>query len=176
MSSHNTHPNTPFGKFFAKIGIWRPTVTEAIEDLYNHLHEKEQIAIQKASGWIAIVNNNLQAAPDVVFDLIHEQFPDVTKESITDAINKVNAAFLKVEDSTPADYETALGKLQQFLNNYKDDTKNVVIRSVVTILSKILMSGTKPVQIIETVLEYVYQTFVKGKIVKEDAAVTEPAV
>jgi hypothetical protein len=160
----NTQPSTPFGKFFERIGIWRPSVEGAIEDLYNKLHDPEKEAVQNASGWIAIINANLQATPDIVFDIIQKKFPGATKESITGALNKLNAQILKVDASTPDDFSAALSKLQEYLSKYQGNTWIAITRAVVAVLSDVLMNGTTPIQRIETVLEFVYRTFIKDKV------------
>lgn len=35
----NTHPNTPLGKLFFKLGIWHPDIEDGIVAAYNKLHE-----------------------------------------------------------------------------------------------------------------------------------------
>jgi len=160
----NTQPSTPFGKFFSKIGIWRPSIEDAVEDFYNKLHDNEKSAVQNASGWIAIINSNLQATPDFVFDLIQQKFPGVTKESLTDSLNKLNVNILKVDANTPDDFGAALSKLQDYLGKYQGNTWIAMTRAVVAVLSDVLMNGTTPIQKIETVLEFVYRTFVKDKV------------
>ncbi len=160
----NTQPNTPFGKFFAKIGIWHPNIEDAIENLYNKLHDTEKQAVQNASGWIAIINANLQATPDFVFDLIQKKFPGASKESITDALNKLNTEILKVDANTPDDFGAALSKLQDYLGKYQGNTWVAITRAVVAVLSDVLLKGGSPIQTIETVLEYVYRTFIKDKV------------
>ena len=160
----NTQPSTPFGKFFSKIGIWRPSIEDAVEDFYNKLHDNEKTAVQNASGWIAIINSNLQGTPDFVFDLIQQKFPGVTKESITGSLNKLNTEILKVDTNTPDDFGAALSKLQGYLGKYQGNTWIAMTRSVVAVLSDVLMNGTTPIQKIETVLEFVYRTFIKDKV------------
>src|SRR4051794_12294726 len=160
----NTHPNTPFGKFFDKIGIWHPSIEDAIESLYNKLHDTEKDAVKNASGWIAIINANLQEAPDFVFNLIQQKFPSITKENAAETLNKLNAAILKVDINTPDDFDTALTKLQAYLSKYEGNTWIAITRAVVSVLSDVFLKGTSPIQTIETVLEYVYRTFIKGKV------------
>ncbi len=161
----NTHPSTPFGKFFSKIGVWRPSIEEAIKDLYDNLHDAEKTAVKEASGWIAIINANLQGAPDFVFDLIQKTFPEVTKESIATALNKANATLLKTESNTPDDFGTALAKLQSYLSQYEGNSWIAMTKAVVTVLADVFLKGASPIQSIEAVLEYVYRTFIKDKIV-----------
>jgi hypothetical protein len=160
----NTHPNTPFGKFFAKCGVWHPSVEDTLKALYDKLKEDEQIAIKTSSGWIAIVNTYLQDTPEDIFKMIQLKFPDVTKESVTDALNKLNAQILHIKDTTPDTYEDAMEILQTYLSKFQGNTWIAITRAVVTVLSDVLLNGASPIQTIETVLEYVYQTFVKPHV------------
>jgi hypothetical protein len=77
----NTHPNTPFGKFFAKCGIWHPSIEEGIVAAYNLLHEDEKKAIASASGIIAIINANLGQVPDFIFEGNSKEVPGGNKRS-----------------------------------------------------------------------------------------------
>ena len=163
----NTHPNTPFGKFFFKLGIWQPSIEDAIAKLYKKLEDTEKDAIQHASGWIAIINAHLQDAPDVIFSIIQEKFPNVTKESITGALNKLNTAILKVGTDTPDNFESALSKLQGYLSKYQGNEWIAITRAVVSVLTTILSTVGSPIQTVELVLEYVYRNFIKGKVVPE---------
>jgi hypothetical protein len=86
----NTHPNTPFGKFLFKRGLWHETAEETIVDLYDKLHDGEKVAAQTASGWIAVINEYLPLVPASIFDKIQEKFPGISEETITEALNKVN--------------------------------------------------------------------------------------
>lgn len=160
----NTHPNTPFGKLFFKLGVWQPTIEEAIAGLYNKLQDTEKTAVKDASGWIAIINANLQAAPDFVFDLLQKAFPGITKETATEKLNQLNAAILKVDTEIPDDFNGALGKLQAYLSKYEGKPWISITRAVVSVLTDIFLKGASPIQAIETVLEYVYRTFIKGKV------------
>lgn len=162
----NTKPSTLFGHFFHRIGIWHPKFEETIEDIYGKLQTGEQEAIKQASGIIAIVNANLQLVPEQVWDIIQTKFPDVTEEHVTELINKLNATIAAVDDYISEDYGTALIKLQAYLAQYVN-THNVwaaITRSVVEILADIKLNGKLNIQTITTVLEFVYQTFIKGKV------------
>jgi hypothetical protein len=162
--SQNTHPNTPFGKFFEKIGVWHPKIIDGIEDLYNKLHDVEKVEVTKASSWIAILNDNVGKTPEDIFKLIQVKFPDVTREYVTEKLNKLNAQILKVDASIPESFEDALTKLQDYLGKFQGNTWISMTRATVSVLADVLLNGQSPVQTIETVLEMVYQTFVKDKI------------
>jgi hypothetical protein len=160
----NTHPNTPFGLFFDKIGIWHPSLHDTIEAAYNKLKEVEKIAVKDASGYIAIINANLDKAPDFVYEIIQQKFPEVTKEAVAAFVNNVNVQILKVDANTPDDFEGALSKLQAYLSKYEGNTWIALTRAVVSVGADFLSGGVTPIVAIETVLEYVYRNFVKPKV------------
>jgi hypothetical protein len=160
----NTHPNTPFGKFFAKIGLWHPHFEGGIVGIYDQLAEAEQLAIADASGWVAVINANVQAAPDFVFELIASKFPGATKEKVTEVINKVNAALHLVEDNTPATFEDAVAALQAYLSKYEGNTWIAITKAVVAIAANILTAGTVSMETIYSVLDLVYHAIVKPKV------------
>ena len=160
----NTHPNSPFGKFFYKIGVWHPSFEEGIVELYSKLHGSEQAAIKMASGWIAVINSNLQATPEVIFTILQTKYPGVTRQNVTNVLNELNGALLKIDTATPEDFNTALARLQEYLGKHEGNVWIALTRAAVGVLADIFLKGKSPIQVIETVLEYVYQTFIKGKI------------
>lgn len=160
----NTHPNTPFGKFFYTTGIWHPSIEAGIIAAYDKLHDAEKAAVKQASGRIAVINATLQQTPDEVFTALHEQFPGVNREVLTQWLNQVNDAIFGIAAVVPQDFETALTELQEYLGRYTGNTWVSITRMIVAVAADVLLKGASPAAIIETVLEYVYQTFIKNKI------------
>jgi hypothetical protein len=160
----NTHPNTPFGKFFNKIGIWHPDIEDAIKDAYEKLHYAEKEAVNNASGWIAVINSTLYQAPDIVFEILQKKYPGLKKETITDFLNNLNAKIHALDDYIPDTFEAALIKLQDYLSKYEGHTWAVITKAAVSIGTDILLIGASPIQAIEIVIEYVYQEFIKPKV------------
>lgn len=160
----NTHPSTPFGHFFEKIGLWHPHFEDGIVGVYNQLADAEKIAIADASGWIAVINANLNAVPDFVFQLIQTKFPEATKDKVTEVVSKVNAALHLVEDNTPATFEDAVTALQAYLSKYDGSVWIAITKAVVSIAANILVDGKLSIETISTVLDLVYHTIVKPKV------------
>lgn len=167
MSAKNTKPSTPFGKFFFKIGVWHPNAENTIAAMYEKLHTIEQEAIEKASSIIAIASQNVDQAPDFIFELIQKKWPDVTKDNAVVFLNNIATKMAYASEHTPTTFDAALAELQTYLGKFKDDGWIASVRAVVSVGAVFLTSlhgNTAPIQTIETVLEYVYQNFVKGKV------------
>jgi hypothetical protein len=157
----NTHPNTPFGHFFVKLGVWKPSFEEGVIALYDKLHGYEKDAVHLSSGWLAVISANLTAVPDFVFVEIQKRFPEATKEAVTDFVNKLNARIAGIDSQVPDDFATAMTKLQEYLLKYNGNTWINIIRMVVTEGADILLNGVTPIDAISAVLAYVYHTFIK---------------
>jgi hypothetical protein len=159
----NTHPNTPLGKLFFKLGIWHPDIEDGIVAAYNKLHEEEKIAIVNASGIIAIINANVKQTPDFIFSLLTAKIPTVTKEAVTDFLNHINTELKIVDSQVPDSFEDALTKLQTWLNGFSGNAWIGLVRTVVEVGATFLKQGLS-LQAVATVLEYVYREFVKPKV------------
>ena len=159
----NTKPSTPFGKFFAKCGVWHPSIEEGVVAAYNLLHEDEKKAITSVSGIISIINTNVRQTPDFIFNLITSKYPAVTKEAVTDLLNHINAEMNIIDGQIPDDFDAALTKLQTWLSGFGGKSWVSIVRAVVEVGATFLKQGLS-VQTVSTVLEYIYQMLVKPNV------------
>jgi len=148
--------------FLSSIGHFFTDLFSGIQKVWHSLTEAEQAVSIKASSIIAIINANLTAAPADVLSLIQAAFPTMTKEGLTDLLNKANQILGIADNAASGTFEQALQTLQAYLSKYQGNTWITITRAVVEILVTVLEPGTI-IQKIETVLEYVYQEFVKPK-------------
>ena len=74
-----------------------------------------------------------------------------------------------METDTPDNFDAALGKLQSYLSKYEGNSWIAMTKAVVTVLADVFLKGASPIQSVEAVLEYVYRTFIKGKVVAASA-------
>lgn len=160
----NTQPSTPFGIWFAKHGIGKHKYYYGVVDTYESLEDDAKTALQYASGWVAVINANVEESPDFVFELIQKKFPDATKEHITEGLTRLAEALKLVTANIPTSLNDAITALQGYLSKFEGNTWVAIVRAAVTILADIIAGGKSPIQIIEMVLEFVYQTFIKGKV------------
>jgi hypothetical protein len=157
----NTHPNTPFGKFFYSVGIWHPDLEDGIKAAYDTLHDTEKEAVKTASAWIAVINSSLYLAPDAVFELLAQKFPGITKEKLTAFLNNLNSQIAQADRNVPDDFGAAMEKMQSYLATYEGHSWAAITRAVVEIGAVILSGGKLDISLVGTILEYVYQTFIK---------------
>lgn len=155
---------TFFQKLFNFKFHWVTDLFNAMQHAWNHLAEEEKAISLKASGIIAIINQNLDKAPDVVFQLIQAKFPDVTPESVHTLLSKA-ADFIKIGDGVAAlSLEDAIKAFQNHLGSVTGNDWIAVSQKAVGALLTVLLPGTTPLNKITTILEFIYEHFVKGKI------------
>ena len=154
--------------FFSKLFAFK---FKGVTDLFNamshcwkHLSDLEQAISLKASGIIAIINANVGMVPEDVFKLIQAKFPDVTEQWIHDTLNKA-ADFLKIGDGAAAlSFQDAIKVFQQHLTTVTGNTWIAKTQHAVGAILTVLLPDTSPLNKITTILEYIYENFVKGKI------------
>ena len=149
--------------FLKSRGLGFVSLFDWFASAWKKLSTTEKDAAVKASGIIAIINANLTATPDIVFQLIQIKFPDITKEKLTSYLSTITSTIKDVDGVVNADFATTLSNLQSYLGKYSGNQWVTITQGVVGLLAGLLAPST-PIQKITLVLEYVYQNFIKGKI------------
>lgn len=145
---------------FTTIGHFFGDLFNAIKRAYDNLNTDEQEAAKTASGIIAVINANLTALPADVWAAIQKAYPNISEATVTAALTKVSTTLTTL---LPGTLETAITALQGYLSKYTGNEWIVITKSVVALIANELLPGTV-IQKIELVLEWVYQTFIKGKV------------
>lgn len=153
-----------FSKLFAFKFHWVTDLFNAMQHGWNHLTEAEQSISLKASGIIAIINANADLVPEEVFKLIQVKFPDVTPEFVHDTLSKA-ADFLKIgDDAAQLSFQDAIKVFQAHLKDVTGNTWIAKTQHAVGALLTVLLPDTSPLNKVTTILEFIYEHFVKGKI------------
>lgn len=144
--------------FFDFLHIFTDLFNSA-EKAWHKLEPKVQDALVHGSGIIKILNDNLEKTPDVVFTIIQEKYPDITKEYLHDGLNKVAEAF-KIPS---ADLLTTIENLQVYLLSMSGSGKvfDVVRSALAQILSFALAPEQTAAGLISNLIEWVFRKKVK---------------
>lgn len=94
----STSEKTGIARLLSAIGLWFTGLFNAVKRAWNSTSEDVQLALKKASGIVAIINQNVDKAPDFVWTLVQKKFPDITEEKFK-AIMKVIADDLGIAES-----------------------------------------------------------------------------
>jgi len=148
---------------FKIIGAFFANLFTSMKKLYSKLTEAEQRMSVVASSFFDIVNANINSTPEVVIRLLQIKFPHFTKQQLTDYVNELTNKMRIVDSYAANTLEENLKLLQKHLSKFTGNSWKAETLNGVNILISLLLPGT-PLEKITTVLEYIYQKLVKGKI------------
>lgn len=149
----------------AKFGPQMKPIIKTGEDIYDNLNGYAQQGAQWASGIIAIVNQNIDATPPVIKNLIAEKFPDLSLDVVHGFLDTAMAKLNKGRTSIPLTLEDAIAEVQGFLKPHENDPTvwGIVSKGLYTFLA-VLFSPDTAAQELEAAGEYVYHLIVKPHV------------
>jgi hypothetical protein len=133
----------------------------SVEKAWHKLDPAVQDALIKGSGVISIINSNLQATPDVVFDLIQKKYPDVTKEKLTEALANVTDKLNVAQGVASPDLLTTIQNLQTYFSGFQGKFWEGTASTASQLLSIALAPDETPFGKIALFMEYVYRKKIK---------------
>lgn len=133
----------------------------SVEKAWNKLDPKIQDALVHGSGIIGIINQNLEATPDVVFDLIQKKFPDISKEKLQTALGEVTDKLKVAQDTANPDLLTTIKNLQTFFTGFHGRFWEGTASTASQLLSIALSPDDTPFAKIAMFIEYVYRKKIK---------------
>ena len=146
--------------FFDFLHIFKD-LFNAAEKAWDKLEPKVQTALLEGSGIISVISQNLEATPDVVFDLIQKKFPDVTKEKLANGLAKVSDGFKLAQDTETPDLLTTIKNLQTYFSGLHGKFWESATSISAQVLSTVFSPDETPFAKISTLIEYVYRKKVK---------------
>lgn len=147
-------------EFFKKIfgGLF-----SAAQKTWNKISPELQKAMLHGSGIISIINTNVDASPDFIVELIQKKFPDLTKESIHESLLKATEGLAIAGSLNNPDLGTTIQLIQGYLSGLKGKVWANISQTLAKGIAAFLApSGTK-FAAISSLIEFVFQTFIKGK-------------
>jgi hypothetical protein len=125
------------------------------EKAWHKLEPEVQSALIHGSGIIKIINDNIDKVPDEVFALIQQKYPDITKENLESALQKVNTDLGIAGTIASQDLLTSIKNLQIYLGSLKgkfwETASSILSQSIAIIFAPDETPFAKVVQFIEWV-------------------------
>lgn len=152
--------------FLGKIGDFFSGLFSSAKKTWAKLSPEIQNALLHGSGIIATINKYVDAAPQFVIDAIVAKYPDLHIDQITQGLKKVAVALNIAIDTNDDDLTVVISKLQQYLASTKDDGKvwATISHSLAALLAVVLSPAETKVASVTSLLEFVYQHFIKGDV------------
>lgn len=152
---------TGLGRFLAKIGDFFEGLFNAAAKTYNDQSDEIQTAFVQGSEILDIINANVKAAPDFLMNLITARFPGLDKEHLSEGLTKVEKVLNIADDIQDKTLEDTLKNLQAYLDKQEgSDWAGITGLAAKTLAFFFAPAGTKWA-IFESLMEYVYQKFIK---------------
>lgn len=143
---------------FKIIGAFFVGLFNAAKKAYSKLSPEQQDALQAGTGLVAILNDNLAATPEQIRLLIQQRFPNLDEESLEKALFSVLQQFnLTVAENL----DQAIVTIQGHLSSLEGKAWAVASHGVAAALSVAFGPKETKVATIVSLLEWVYQHFIK---------------
>lgn len=155
-------------KFFEKIGHFFEGIFNAAEHAWKKLEPEAKAALEQASGFVSVINNNLSGSPAFVRELIMQKF-GVTEDQVHAVLTKAAGELNLVADIADPDPLVAIQKLQQYLSNKQGSFWAQASNGLANLIAVLLApAGTKFAKI-SMLMEFVYQTFFRKDKIADPA-------
>jgi hypothetical protein len=153
-------------KLLASIGHFFEGLFNAAEHAWTKLQPDVKDALQQASGFVSVINNNVTASPAFVRELIMQKF-GVSEEQVQTALTKAATELNLVSNVLDPDPLVAIQKLQDYLASKKGPFWAQASNGLANVLAVLMApAGTKFAKI-SLLMEFVYQTFFRKEKVTE---------
>lgn len=152
---------TILGKFFARIGDFFKSLFDAAEKTWDKLSPELKKAMEQGSGIIELINGHVDQAPDFVFDLIQKKYPELTRDKIHEVLTLAGRELNLIDEVTQPDLTQTIQALQKYLDQKQGKFWATASSLLAQLLAIVLApSGTK-FATVSSLMEFVYQKFVK---------------
>lgn len=154
---------TGVGKLLASIvsilGSIFHHVMSGAERTFNQLPQATKDSLIHGSGIIETLNSMIGSAPASIQAAITEKYPDVNQTNMEAGLFAIAHAFGLAPNE--GDLNDCIAKLQTYISSQTGSVWEDIMHSASLLLATILAPiGTK-LGALSTLLEYVYQTFIK---------------
>ena len=155
---------TKLGLFLQKIGNFFTGLFDAAEKAWDNVSPEVQKALEQGSAIIAVINENIDEAPDFIFDLIQQRFPDLTKEKIVEALNvAAKEANLTREAVDGDDIVDVIRDLQIYLSDKEGAFWASASSFLACVLAIVFAPKETKFSTISSLITWVYQAIVKKR-------------
>ncbi|HXS58999.1 MAG TPA: hypothetical protein VN726_22905 [Hanamia sp.] len=149
------------GNFFKKVGEIFSSLTAGAEKVWAHYEPILQQALLTSSGIVALINKEIDQAPDFVFSAIEQAFPHLTKADIEKALGAVAVDLNLVQTGVVADPLVTLENIMTYLKGHTGAGWAKVSEFIANSIALVLAPEGTAWNKIGTIMWWVYQTFIK---------------
>ena len=133
----------------------------AAERAWDKLETKLQDALIDGSGVVNVISQNLEASPDMVFDLFQKKFPNLSKEKLANGLTKVSDGFKLAQGTAEPDLLSTIKNLQTYFSGLQGKFWESATSISAQVLSTVFSPDDTAFAKISSLIEYVYRRKIK---------------
>jgi hypothetical protein len=159
-----------FKKLFSKIGSFFSDLFNGAAKAWHKLSPEVQNSLLHGSAIVKAINDNINATPDFILDIVQKKFPNLPLDKIKAGLQKVAEGLNVAEGINTDDLLALIKALQDYLaTKTKNGTTWAAISHTIASIFAIAVApkGTK-FAVVSSLLEYVYHRFIKHDQADDD--------
>lgn len=153
---------------FQKIGAFFVSLFNSAKAAYLELSEEDQIALKGGTGIVAILNNTIGQGVTEVRAAIQAQFPTYDEAALEAALIQVGNTFLGTNFASGDAVITAAQNKLADLKNTSPKGWATASHAFAALFSVLFGSPATKVATFTSLIEFVYQNFIKKTVTAED--------
>lgn len=159
MSQHKTWVGRALANIVGFFGSIFHSVMKGAEKTFDELPQETKDALIHGSGIMDVINGLLDGTPDEIRAAIAEKFPDVSPVALEAGLFAVAHGFNLLPNEN--DLNDCINKLKEYLKNLHGNVWDAIMHAGASILAIVFAPAGTKFGAITSLLEWVYQTFIK---------------
>jgi hypothetical protein len=143
---------------FQKIGHFFVGLFNAAKKAYENLSVEQQTALQNGSGIVDLINTMLDKTPEEIRAVIQAKYPNIDEKALESGLFQVANTFGL---QGVANLDEAIAAIQKHLSSLDGKVWAVASHAAASALAIIFAPVETKVSAIVSLIEWVYQTFIK---------------
>ena len=135
----------------------------AAKKTWNKISPELQKAMLSGSGIISIINEHVDASPTFIKEYIQLKYPELTPEKIHEALLKASEGLVIAQELNDTDLLTTIQKIQGYLKGLEGKVWANISQTLAKGIAAFLAPAETKFAAISSLIEFVFQTFIKGK-------------
>lgn len=148
---------------FSSIFHFFSDLFSSVKKAWDTLPVQVQTGLLNGSGILNIINQFVDQDPKLVIATIQKNYPDENLDAIYSGLVTIAKTYNVLPATVPPDLEGIVAVIQTFLKAQEAKSWPAVLFNAASILANILAGADTPYEIIVSVLQFVYTTFIKNK-------------
>lgn len=150
-------------KFFKSVGSFFKGLFNASQKTWDNLSPEIKLAMEQGSKLVAVINENIDASPAFVFELMQLKYPEFTKEKLHEILQKGTEGLNVIGGVNNPEILTTIMNLQSYLGSLKGKAWANMSQTIGKGIAAFLAPKETKFAVISSLFEFLYQTYIKKR-------------